>query len=339
MTGTLTFVDAAYAGAITGGPYDGVCFYLPGGDAYHPWPLADLHARPERYRLPVWVRSNPAVVAPAMDGLACAGQLLAYRVPKGALVALDSETSIDPLWVRAFVGLLNNASHPVIDYGSQSTVFGNDNPDGYYWGADWTSIPHLASGDDMTQYANYPNQDLDTARPGLPFWDTRPATPPQWTELDAMKLPVLAQGAADKPGGGFWYVRRLQALLALTGRLQGITAVAQLAADGQFGRDTAAAVRAIQQLYRIPQDGIAGPQTWGVLLTGKAGDCCELDLHQRRPGAVDSSPMRSVRPAIGAPLWRLAARHPRRRHGLLAHLSARGKENPPVASPGRRPGA
>jgi Putative peptidoglycan binding domain len=270
MTGILTFVDAAYAGAITGGPFDGVCFYLPGGDAYHPWPLADLRARPERYRLPVWVRSNPAAVNAIRDSDACLGQLLAYGVPSGALVALDSETSINPYWVRAFVNRLNDASHPVIDYGSQSAVFGNDNPDGYYWGADWTDVEHLASGDDMTQYAHYSNQDLDAARPGLPFWDTRPPAQQQWTEFNAMKLPILEQGAADKPGGGFWYVRRLQALLNLTGQLQGIGA-AELAADGQYGPATAAAVRAVQQHYQITIDGITGPQTWSVLLTGSPG--------------------------------------------------------------------
>jgi hypothetical protein len=244
----LTFVDAAYAGAITGGPFDGVCFYLPGGDAYHPWPLADLHARPERYRLPVWVRSNPAAVLPALDAAACRGQLITYGVPPGTLVALDSETSIDPAWVRTFVFNLTAGGYPIIDYGSQSTVFGNDNPDGYYWGADWTDVEHLASGDDMTQYAHYGNQDLDTARPGLPFWDTRPPAPAQWTELDAMKLPVLKQGDADKPGGGFWYVRRLQTLASLT-----------------------RALNAIVEAAPITVDGIAGPQTWSVLLTGTPG--------------------------------------------------------------------
>jgi peptidoglycan hydrolase-like protein with peptidoglycan-binding domain len=266
----LTFVDAAYAGAITGGPYDGVCFYLPGGDAYHPWPLADLQARPERYRLPVWVRSNPAAVNPVHDAYECANQLYTYGVPRGALVALDSETSIDPAWVRSFVTQLNADSHPVIDYGSQSSVFGNNNPDGYYWGADWTSIPHLASGDDMTQYANYPNQDLDTARPGLPFWDTRPPALQQWTEFDAMKLPVLQQGAADKPGGGFWYVHRLQTLANLTWELTPASGT-MLTVDGQYGPATATLIRAIQAHYKITVDGIAGPQTWGVLLTGSPG--------------------------------------------------------------------
>jgi len=273
MTATLRFVDAAYAGAITGGPYDGVAFYLPGGDAYHPWPIADVHARPERYRLPVWVRSDPQAVAPITDATACLHALESYGVPAGALVALDSETSIDPTWVASFVGVLNGAGYRVIDYGSQSSVFGNRNPDGYYWGADWTDVIHLASGDDITQYANFSNQDLDVASSALPFWDTRPPAPPaQWTEFDMARLPILKQGSADVMGGGFWYVRRLQMLAHITGALEGIPAAATLpAADGQYGPLTVDAVRAVQQHYGITVDGITGPQTWSVLLTGSPG--------------------------------------------------------------------
>jgi|HubBroStandDraft_4_1064222.scaffolds.fasta_scaffold56907_4 peptidoglycan hydrolase-like protein with peptidoglycan-binding domain len=270
---TLRFVDAAYAGAITGGPYDGVCFYLPGGDAFHPWPYSDLVGRPERFRLPVWVRSNPQTVAPIIDANACLAALRAYGVPVGRLIALDSETSIDRMWVAAFVGVLNGAGYPVIDYGSQSTVMGNRNPDGYYWGADWTDVSHLASGDDITQYANFSNQDLDVASSALPFWDARPPAPPaQWTEFDMSRLPILHQGSADVPGGGFWYVRRLQTLVHTTGMLDGLGGAAQsLSVDGQYGPATVAAVRQVQHHYSITFDGITGPQTWSVLLTGSPG--------------------------------------------------------------------
>jgi peptidoglycan hydrolase-like protein with peptidoglycan-binding domain len=268
---TLLFVDAAYAGAIDGGPFDGVCFYLPGGDAYHPWPLADLEHRPERYRLPVWVRSTPENANPGLDGITCLSQLAAYWVPMGSLVALDSETSIDPPWVRAFVSTLNRGGYPVIDYGSESTVFANGNPDGYYWAADWNDLRHLAAGSDITQYANYPNQDLDAASPGLPFWDTKPfPVTSTWTEFDMARLPVLRQGAADKPGGGFWYVHRLQALINITSALQGISP-GLMAVDGLYGPATAAAVRDVQTAYHIAPDGVAGPKTWSVLLTGSPG--------------------------------------------------------------------
>lgn len=269
--GDLTFIDAAYAGAISGGPYDGVVFYV-GGDAFHVWPVADVDARPERFRLPAWVRSNPGAVSPTADAAACLAALHAYKVPAGALVALDSETSIDPDWVHWFVLVLNDHGYPVIDYGSESTVFGNANPNGYYWGADWTGVRHLAAGNDMTQYASFKNQDLDVASSTLPFWDTRPpVTPTQWTEFNMARLPVLREGAADVAGGGFWYVRRLQMLTRMAGMLQGLQAAANLQIDGQYGPLTVAAVRAVQHAYSITADGVAGPQTWSVLLTGSPG--------------------------------------------------------------------
>jgi peptidoglycan hydrolase-like protein with peptidoglycan-binding domain len=37
-----------------------------------------------------------------------------------------------------------------------------------------------------------------------------------------------------------------------------------------FGPATTAAVRAVQALFGIAQDGIVGPQTWSVLVTGSA---------------------------------------------------------------------
>ena len=89
----------------------------------------------------------------------------------------------------------------------------------------------------------------------------------QPAEFDMSKLPVLKQGATDKPGA-FWPVRRLQALVALTGRINGIPAAASVADDGVFGPETDAAVRALQAHYQIAVDGTAGAQTWGVLLTG-----------------------------------------------------------------------
>ena len=176
--GVLTFVDAAYPPLPATG--DGMCFYI-GGDAVHVWTAAEVNAQPQRYRLPIWVRSNPAGVVASADAAACVAALASFGVPRGCLVALDSETSIDPAYVRVFVTVLNDAGYPVIDYGTQSSVFGNANPDGYYWGADWTDVPHLHSGDAMTQYVSFAAYDESEAVSTLPFWDTRapaPAPPP-----------------------------------------------------------------------------------------------------------------------------------------------------------------
>jgi peptidoglycan hydrolase-like protein with peptidoglycan-binding domain len=89
----------------------------------------------------------------------------------------------------------------------------------------------------------------------------------QWTEFDMAKLPVLRQGAADS-GPGFWYVHRLQDLVQLTGALNSLPPAKTVAVDGVFGPATDAGVRAVQSHYRIAVDGVAGAQTWGVLLTG-----------------------------------------------------------------------
>lgn len=175
---TLSFVDAAFASAISGGPYDGVAFYI-GGDARHVWTTAELASRPERYRLPIWVRSNPTAVTAVADAMACLEATARYAVPHGALVALDSETSIDPAFVKQFVAVVNSGGHRVIDYGSENDVFQNQNPDGYVWAADWTGVKHFANGSKMTQYVSFKNDDLSVAEASLPFWDTKPAPAPK----------------------------------------------------------------------------------------------------------------------------------------------------------------
>jgi peptidoglycan hydrolase-like protein with peptidoglycan-binding domain len=98
------------------------------------------------------------------------------------------------------------------------------------------------------------------------FGTTPPPPPPQYTEFDMAQLPVLKQGDSDKPGA-FWPVRRLQALVALTGKINGIPAAA-IDPDGVFGKATAAGVKAVQAHYGIAQDSVCGIATWSVLLTG-----------------------------------------------------------------------
>jgi Rv2525c-like, glycoside hydrolase-like domain/Putative peptidoglycan binding domain len=107
-------------------------------------------------------------------------------------------------------------------------------------------------------------------RPAGPLPPPRPSIT-QWTEFDMAKLPVLAKGARDVPGGGFWYVHRLQVLLRETGILQGITSAALLHDDGEFGDRTARAVIDVETHYGLGVDaGVAGPKVWSVLLTGSA---------------------------------------------------------------------
>ena len=145
------------------------------------------------------------------------------------------------------------------------------------WSAHYTGEPHIcgpkscgATSIDMdgTQWtSNALQRDLDQSLLRDDFFGTPVPSPSQaYAEVDMSKLPILKQGDSDKPGQ-FWSVRRLQALVALTGRLNSIPA-AQILADGTFGPATAAGVRAVQAHGGIAQDGVCGSQTWSVLLTG-----------------------------------------------------------------------
>lgn len=83
------------------------------------------------------------------------------------------------------------------------------------------------------------------------------------------KLPTLQQGDTDKAGQVF-FVHRAQALAVCYGRINALTAAACLAETGTYDGATVAAVKAVQAHKGIIQDGICGPQTWGVLITGSA---------------------------------------------------------------------
>ena len=174
----LLFYDAAYPPARKpAGVQDGVAFYI-GGDTPHVWTLQEINAQNVRYRLPIFVRSNPPGPGALADVTLAHGQLQAIGAPRGCLVAWDMETSDDPAYVAAVYGLLLAAGYKLIVYGSQNFVMGNLNPDGLYWGAQWTNVPHLVTGDVMTQYVSLTGYDESEGISTLPFWDTKPLPKP-----------------------------------------------------------------------------------------------------------------------------------------------------------------
>lgn len=203
--GTIKFIDAAYPPRSMEGA-QGLCFYA-GGDAVHVWTLSEVAAFRAEYLLPVFVRSTPGNAATGnADALTYLRDLGKYNIPAGKLVALDTETAVDPAYVAAFVTAVNAGGHPVIDYGSQSNVLGNKNPDGYYWGADWTGTPHISTGDAATQYASFNDYDLSEFNGKLPIWSTSPqsARPPSTTiTIDGFK--VGRPTATDTPVVFAWY--------------------------------------------------------------------------------------------------------------------------------------
>jgi|SRR5882724_9636715 len=74
------------------------------------------------------------------------------------------------------------------------------------------------------------------------------------------QLPVLQQGVSDK-NLPHWYVRRVQAILV---HIYGY----QCVIDGEYGPNTAAAVRLLQRQYNLVEDGVCGGKTWEKVVGG-----------------------------------------------------------------------
>lgn len=205
MVSYLTFYDAAFPPARPPAT-DGACIYL-GGDTIHVWTKAEVDAQTARYILPVFVRSDPrglASVAPDVN--AAVAQLAVIGAPRGCLVAVDMETADDKAYIAGmYTGLLAHG-YQLLVYGSDSTVFGNDAPDGLYWAADWTGTAHMAGRSAVTQWASFAAYDLDEAEDNLPFWDRRPGplAPPK--QPAPVKAPIeeddMPQGLITATQGG-----------------------------------------------------------------------------------------------------------------------------------------
>ena len=233
---------------------DGVAFYV-GGNTPHVWTLAEINASPARYRLPIFVRSNPAAADPTADAAAAIAALHKIGAPAGTIVSWDTEVAADPAYMSVIYGLIVSAGYHLMDYGSQSALFANDMPHGgYYWGADWTGDAAIISGDAGTQYVNDGSYDLSVFKAGLPFWDIRTHTgpPPPPAAGWHGELPFVGRGATGE------LVRSVQGLCGARG--------VPVMMDGLFGLDTATAVELVQRHAGITADGIVGPQTWPVLL-------------------------------------------------------------------------
>jgi peptidoglycan hydrolase-like protein with peptidoglycan-binding domain len=118
------------------------------------------------------------------------------------------------------------------------------------------------------QFRNTPAFDVSVfSSDWLATGSQQPPTVPAWETTMMNVLPTLQQGAQDRPGQVF-FVRRVQALANVIGTVNNLPPAANLTEDGTFGPVTTAAVKAVQQMFGIAQDGIVGPQTWSVLVTG-----------------------------------------------------------------------
>lgn len=91
------------------------------------------------------------------------------------------------------------------------------------------------------------------------FTSTSPApapTIPVWETTIMNVIPTIQEGSTNKP-----FVNRVQGLL----KANYVTA---LQIDGSFGPVTKAAVEALQKQHGLTVDGVVGPHTWSVLVTG-----------------------------------------------------------------------
>jgi hypothetical protein len=162
-----------------------VAGYL-GGNTPHVWSATEWAHQPARYRLPIWVRSQPGSVDPARDAAAAVSAAAKLGVPHGATIALDFETAVNGSYVKAFDKVLQAAGHGVILYGSADTVRSNPTPSRGYWEARWTGTPHQETGAYATQYSNgqaYDSSVIDLAK--VPLWDSHPPAPPAGTSAAA----------------------------------------------------------------------------------------------------------------------------------------------------------
>jgi hypothetical protein len=158
MTALSLVQDAAYpqgaalqSGVIVSAGYIG-------GDALNVWDAADWAYWGTTYRVPIWVRSDPASVDPTADGEACLAALQALGAP---------------------------APYLVLPYGSSSTLFSNPAIDGY-WVALYDGVPELtgAAGEVAKQYLSAATYDLSVIDQSVPTWNIQAGTGPTAVMLD-----------------------------------------------------------------------------------------------------------------------------------------------------------
>lgn len=130
-----------------------------GGDTPHVWTAADWAVWGCRWRVPIWVRSNPGDVDATVDANACVAALVTQGAPPPYLVS---------------------------PYGSESTITGNPAADGY-WVALWDGKPDLTGmpgGTIAKQYTSANSFDLSVIDQSVSTWDTQTGTGPTLVMLD-----------------------------------------------------------------------------------------------------------------------------------------------------------
>lgn len=186
-----------------------------GGDTPHVWTKSEWDSTAQRYRLPIWVRSNPAGHDGAAEARLFKSVLDSIGCPNLVTVALDYETAVDNQYLIAFENEMHLlGGHDVMLYGSLSYVEQNLNPSGGYWVAEWDDLANLPAGTVAHQYMNHPNYDESVVSDSVILWDTALAPVPSFSGDDMYAyfnvdnpgvdyfLPVEPAGTLSAPQGG-----------------------------------------------------------------------------------------------------------------------------------------
>jgi peptidoglycan hydrolase-like protein with peptidoglycan-binding domain len=144
------------------------------------------------------------------------------------------------------------------------------------WSAHYTHAEHLCSPKtcgfgftevDGTQWTNQANGISLDQSVLIPEFFSTGSPVPDWEVTIMNKLPTLQQGAKDTPGH-VYFVSRMQALIKVLAQINNIAGAKDLVIDGNFGAATKDALEAIQHHWGLTQDGVCGPKSWALLVSG-----------------------------------------------------------------------
>ena len=249
--------DAAYPPAAPP-PCEAVAFYI-GGNTPHVWTDRELGAMPQRWRLPIFTRSDPGSADSHADASHAIAWLQAHNVPKGSAVAWDLETSIAPGYIHAVDALVSEAGYSLVIYGSLSSIMSNPRPSAGYWTAHWDEAGKLEPASAAaTQYTSDGQLgkpwDLSVVSDSLVLWDTRSGPKPGPAPVPAFVHDLVYRGANNEhydPAAATWQGRMRQRGWRVT-------------VDGYYGPASRAVCVAFQSEKHLAVDGIVGPVTWAA---------------------------------------------------------------------------
>jgi hypothetical protein len=155
--------DAEFPQNLDGTAFDAVGGYLPAANAAHGWTNADW-AGIRGPKLPIWVAPFGSKSG-LKDAEATLLSVDSLHIPKGMVIALDMETSVDVTYVAAYGAIMQHHGYKVWVYGSASSVFGNPQLNGY-WVADYIRTPFMYAhmGTRATQWTDGARYDQSTVK-------------------------------------------------------------------------------------------------------------------------------------------------------------------------------